>query len=244
MWAVIPLKEFINAKQRLSGFLLPSERVSLFKAMVEDLLSVVSQHPDLQGTVLVSDDYTVKNLAQQHGLELITERELGVKGLNEVVKATVNKLAQRGIDDVMIIHGDLPLLSEQEISTLIKLHKQVKSPVITIAQDGAGQGSNCLLSTPASKMHFQYGANSLQKHSVHAQEISASLQVINLAGAQCDIDTPADLIALVNHPLLVKASQTKRYLDESGIAKFIRNILTESLVPLSLCATVNYQQLD
>jgi len=244
MWAVIPLKNFNNAKQRLSGLLLPSERVNLFKAMVEDLLTVLAQHPDLHGTILVSDDFTVKNLAQQHGLELVTETELGVNGLNEVVQATVNKLALRGIDDVMVIHGDLPLLTEQEISILIKSHQQAKSPAITIAQDTAGQGSNCVLCTPASQMHFQYGVNSLLKHKAHAIKISASLQIINLAGAQCDIDTPADLITLVNHPLLVKTSQTKRYLDESGITEFIRNIPEESSASHSLCSTVNYQQLD
>ncbi len=244
MWALIPLKRYGQAKQRLSGFLMPGERISLLKAMLEDLLFVLCGHPEIESVLLVSDEPTVKKMALDKALELITEEELGVNGLNDVVQAAVSKLAQRGIDDVMVIHGDLPLLTEQEISILIKSHQQAKSPAVTIAQDIEGQGSNCVLCTPASQMHFQYGVNSLQKHRVHAQEISASLQIINLPGAQCDIDTPVDLIKLVNHPLLVKASQTKRYLDESGIAEFIRNIPAESLAPLSLCATVNYQQLD
>lgn len=244
MWALIPVKRYCQAKQRLSGFLMPGERINLFKAMLEDLLGVLCDHPDIESVLLVSDEPAVNKLAIDKGLELLTEKELGVNGLNNVVQAAVTKLMQRGIDDVMVVHGDLPLLNEQEISILIQSHQQAKLPAVTIAQDTEGQGSNCVLCTPASKMYFQYGVNSLQKHSVHAKEISASLQIISLAGAQCDIDTPADLIELVNHPLLIKTSQTKRYLDESGIAEFIRNIPAESLAPLSLCATVNYQQLD
>ena len=37
MWAVLPLKDFVSAKQRLSGVLSATARRRLFHAMVEDV---------------------------------------------------------------------------------------------------------------------------------------------------------------------------------------------------------------
>ena len=54
MWSVLPLKDFVSAKQRLSGVLSAAERHRLFHAMVEDVLSVLTQAPSIDGTVIVS----------------------------------------------------------------------------------------------------------------------------------------------------------------------------------------------
>jgi 2-phospho-L-lactate guanylyltransferase len=239
MWVIIPLKVFSQAKQRLSGFLMPGERVAIFKAMVEDLLNVVGQHPDLAGVVLVSDDNDVADLAIKYSLELMTEKELGVGGLNEVVQAATAKLARRGIDDVMVIHGDMPLLTKHEISRLVALHNQALRPAVTIAQDSAGLGTNCMLCSPASLMSFQYGTNSLQKHQLHAINIGAQLQTIDLPGAGCDIDTPDDLIELVNSPALSCANFTNSYLEDSGIASYVKSLFSEQSAYLDQRFTFN-----
>ena len=64
MWAVLPLKDFVSAKQRLSGVLSATERRRLFHAMVEDVLSVLIQAPSIVGIVIVSDDPTAALMAR------------------------------------------------------------------------------------------------------------------------------------------------------------------------------------
>jgi len=44
--ALLPLKEFAAAKQRLSGLLSAAERTQLFQAMVEDVLLVLTAQGD------------------------------------------------------------------------------------------------------------------------------------------------------------------------------------------------------
>ena len=43
IWAVVPVKEFANAKQRLAGALTPDQRRGLCAAMLEDVLNRIAR---------------------------------------------------------------------------------------------------------------------------------------------------------------------------------------------------------
>ena len=49
MWAVLPAKDLVDAKQRLADALSPPERRLLFRTMYEDVLSVLAEVPGLDG---------------------------------------------------------------------------------------------------------------------------------------------------------------------------------------------------
>ena len=91
VWAVLPLKDFVNAKQRLSGVLAPHERRHLFHTMVEDVLDVLANHPLIENTVIVSDDPSAELLADRYQLSCWPESSLALapaaKGLSAVVDA-------------------------------------------------------------------------------------------------------------------------------------------------------------
>jgi len=65
--------------------------------------------------------------------------------------------------------------------------------------DRAGEGSNCLLSTPPRVIDFCFGADSRARHRYAAQQ--AGSRWVEHSGAddslRCDIDHPDDLAALV-----------------------------------------------
>jgi 2-phospho-L-lactate guanylyltransferase len=42
IWAVVPVKDIRDAKQRLASVLAPHERAALFRAMLHDVLSALS----------------------------------------------------------------------------------------------------------------------------------------------------------------------------------------------------------
>lgn len=223
MWALLPLKSFANAKQRLSDVLTPEERAGLFQAMVQDVLKVLQLHPDIENTLIVSDDTAARELAQSYGADFLFEPTFnnswaaGEKRLNAAIQAGVNELAARGTDEVMIIHGDLPLISTSEISQLIRSHRQQGAFALTIAPDTHGVGSNCLLCTPAAGFTYCFGKNSFANHVSQANQLGMSLQTITLPGVGCDIDTPADLLTLINRAEQHSTSHTLRYLSTHGL---------------------------
>lgn len=230
MWALLPLKNFSGAKQRLSGVLTPEERSGLFLAMVRDVLSVLQSHPDIDNTLIVSDAAEAQQLARDFGAQCLTESSLNVSGLNEAVQAGVNVLAGRGIDDVMIIHGDLPLISSGDISQLIHTHQQqlmvardtqlTSIPMaLTISPDERREGSNCLLCTPASSMTYRYGCNSFALHTEQARKLSMPMRVVYMAGAACDVDTPHDLAILLRRATPDNASHSYAYMAEQALAE-------------------------
>ena len=54
IWAVVPVKEFEGAKQRLSSALSPDERRTLATTMLEDVLDAVSAVRELAGVLVVT----------------------------------------------------------------------------------------------------------------------------------------------------------------------------------------------
>ncbi len=56
IWAVVPVKEFARAKQRLAGLLSAGLRQKLADAMFEDVLESLSAVNDLAGIVVVTVD--------------------------------------------------------------------------------------------------------------------------------------------------------------------------------------------
>ncbi|WP_101757413.1 5-amino-6-(D-ribitylamino)uracil--L-tyrosine 4-hydroxyphenyl transferase CofH [Oceanicoccus sp. KOV_DT_Chl] len=229
LWALLPLKDFVNAKQRLSGVLAAHERRHLFHTMVEDVLDVLSVHPAIDHVVIVSDDPSAELLAEHYGVSCWDESSLlasadNTKGLSAVTDAAAGKIQQQGVDSLLVIHGDLPLINATEIQQLIDQHQASLSPCMTIAPDTVKEGSNCLIVSPPAALNFQYGAYSFQKHCEQAQQKKMAVNILTLTGAAADIDNPEDLILLCQET--DKTKHTLRYLQESGIANRVIAMMT------------------
>ncbi len=224
VWAVLPLKDFVNAKQRLSGVLQAHERRRLFHCMVEDVLGVLSTHPLLQQTLIVSDDPSAELLAARYGVEGWSESALPVtapeKGLSAVIGAVACRLQEQGVESMLVVHGDLPFLSESALNALIKTHQRHVGPAMTIAADSHGLGSNCLMLSPPNSICFQYGEGSYQKHCQSARAKGLAILEVVEEAIGWDIDSPDDLQALLNSTDHSKSSVC--YLYESGIADRLR----------------------
>lgn len=219
MWALLPIKTLAAAKQRLSSLLTPPQRQGLFTAMLEDVIAVLSRQPEISGITLVSNDPYVAQLAQRYNLELMPEAQLNARGLNAVVQAAVSALARRKIHDVMVVHGDLPMLDRGALSKLIGRHDREGDRRLTLAPDRHREGSNCLLATPASAFTFHYGADSYNLHLEQAAKSNFSSQVVVHQSTGCDIDYPEDLVYLLAHSSASQGQSTVNYLNEQRIAE-------------------------
>src|SRR5690625_7767477 len=78
-------------------------------------------------------------------VELLAEAELGAIGLNTVLMAALGRLAARGVDEVLLMHGDLPLVTSADLEHLRGAHARRPPGGQVGATNGCGTGSDALV---------------------------------------------------------------------------------------------------
>lgn len=222
MHALIPIKRLALAKQRLAAVLSPAERAQLAATMLADMLGVLARHPCLDGTIVLSDDPVAAALARRFGVEHLPEPALAAPGLNGAVQAAVAALDRRGIDELMVLHADIPLVTAAEITRLVLAHEARERPALTIAPDRHREGTNCLICSPARLFKFAYGRESFVRHVRQAASVGATLKVLEMPGIGFDVDWPQDLAELALRAGGEPATQAQAYLQDTRITARLR----------------------
>ena len=225
LWVVIPVKDFVNAKQRLSGVLSPSERRALSQAMVEDMLECLRQVGAIDGVLLVSDDPGAELLAYRYGARVIKEKGHS-RGLNAAVEQAARYLPSLGASHMLVLHGDLPGITSRDVNTLIAELCPPGEPMLRLAPDARRQGSNGLLCSLPAPIGFRYGNDSFTQHRAACEDNGTGFDVMDLPSLQLDIDTPRDLQQLLQRCRCADAVNTKTcgVLAEYGVANRLRQM--------------------
>src|SRR5919106_5010003 len=165
LWAIVPVKPLRRGKSRLAGALSEEERTELNRALLQNTLKTFSDLREVEEVLVISRDPQALAIARNHGAR--TVREDGQPELNTALKrATVvaQVYATRG---VLVLPADLPLVSRDDILTLIGRARE--PPVVVIAPDRHGTGTNALLISPAGLIEYDFGENSFQRHCQRAE---------------------------------------------------------------------------
>ncbi|MEW6285600.1 MAG: 2-phospho-L-lactate guanylyltransferase [Chloroflexota bacterium] len=189
IWAIVPVKPLRRGKSRLAGALSEDERAELNQALLQRTLNTLKDIKELEQVLVISRDPHALAVARQHGAR--TVREDGQPELNTALaRATVVAQihATRG---VLILPADLPLISREDVLTLIA--KAVEPPVVVIAPDRHGKGTNALLISPSGLIEYDFGENSFQRHCERAKQAGARLEIVDLPSLGLDLDVPEDL---------------------------------------------------
>lgn len=189
IWAIVPVKPLRRGKSRLAGTLSEDERAELNQSLLKHTLTTLSDIKELEQVLVVSRDPHALTIARQHGAR--TVREDGQPHLNTALtRATVvaQVYATRG---VLILPADLPLISREDVLTL--LGKAVDPPVVVIAPDRHGKGTNALLISPSGLIEYDFGEGSFQRHCELAKQAGARLEIVDLPSLGLDLDLPEDL---------------------------------------------------
>lgn len=189
IWAIIPVKPLRRGKSRLAGALSEDERAELNQSLLQHTLKTLADIRELEQVLVVSRDPHALTIARQHGAR--TVREDGQPLLNTALtRATVvaKVHATRG---VLILPADLPLISREDVLTLIE--KAGEPPVVVIAPDRHGKGTNALLISPSGLIEYDFGENSFQRHCERAKQAGARLEIADLPSLGLDLDLPEDL---------------------------------------------------
>jgi 2-phospho-L-lactate guanylyltransferase len=189
--ALVPLKDLVEAKSRLSGLLRPAERRALAQAMAEDVLSTLTQHPGFEQVILLSDDPGADMLAQKYGADHWPESALECRGLNNVIARSCDLLFRQSESPVVVLHADLPCLDSADLTAV--LHALYLHDGLVLACDRLAAGTNLLAFTANSRPEFLFGVNSCTKHCASAVELGIRHHVVFRAGTSLDVDTPEDI---------------------------------------------------
>ncbi|GBE24601.1 MAG TPA: 2-phospho-L-lactate guanylyltransferase [Actinobacteria bacterium] len=186
-WAIVPVKAFGVAKQRLSTVLNAEQRSRLGKAVAArtiDAFATAGAH-----VAVVTADRDVERWAQRRGYQVVAEHSAmygaGLNGAVAVGRATATIAFSRWV----AVHADLPLITVASARVALEAVDMTHHGVIVPSRDG---GTN-LLSGPV--VSFRYGPGSFALH--HRQMPLADVLVSpNLS---IDLDSPSDLAAVRRH---------------------------------------------
>ena len=210
MWAVVPIKDFTNAKERLSQILSLQERHILARAMAEDVLRSLLGVSELEGIAVVTRDAEAQALCAELGVRVLTEAEN--QGQTVAVMVASRTLKDEGVDSVLTIPGDVPLVLPQDIQSVLAAHGE--SPAMTIVPARDHQGSNCVTLSPPGCVTLRFGDNSFYPHLDAARQKGIEPLTVELENLGLDIDTPDDLEELVRQPVRTRAQE---FLAAAGV---------------------------
>jgi 2-phospho-L-lactate guanylyltransferase len=190
--AVLPVKSFGRAKQRLGDALGSAERVELARAMVGDVLAALGRVPGIDGVVVVTAEPAAVRAAEAAGAVVVHDPEEA--GQSAAAARGVAAAVERGAGRVLLVPGDCPALDPGEVGRL--LDAPHAPPHVTIVPDRHGTGTNALLIEPPRALAPSFGPGSFARHAAHARAAGVAVTVTDVPSLGLDVDTPGDLAAL------------------------------------------------
>jgi len=189
--AVLPVKRFGAAKQRLAAGISGGQRRDLAEAMVADVLEAIGLARAIERTIVVTGDPIAQELAAEAGTEVVPDPEDA--GHVEAALAGIARAEADGAERVVLLAGDCPLLDPRELDRLLT---GVPGNYVGVVPDRHGTGTNALLLSPPSAIVPAFGEGSRDRHVEAARQARVPFGIEELPSIELDLDTPADVIAL------------------------------------------------
>ncbi len=193
---LIPVKDLRHAKQRLADVLSQERRTALAITMLDDVLAAVSGWQARPPVALVTGYAPAKDLAAKYGFDVIEDNDNA--GESEAIAMATRAALARGATETMVVPGDMPLITSDE---LIAVYAAAPSRGLVLVPSADGRGSNAVLRRPGDIIPLRFGNDSFILHFRAAEATGQPVIVLRLPGIGLDIDTPADLQAVLAVPV-------------------------------------------
>jgi 2-phospho-L-lactate guanylyltransferase len=187
--AILPVKSFNAAKQRLAGVLGAGSRQALAQAMFSDVLTTLRHVPGLDAVAVVTSDRVAESAALGERVQVLRDTEQA--GQSAATLIGIRYAQAAGYERVLLVPGDTPLVDPQDLSRLLGVETAV-----AIVPDRHGTGTNALLLSPPDAIAPSFGPGSFERHVVAARAAAIAYSIERVPGLMFDVDTPDDLADL------------------------------------------------
>ncbi len=189
--AVLPVKRFGAAKQRLAPGMGATHRAELAAAMLEDVLEAISAARAIERTVVVTSEPGAIEPARAASAELVPDPDEG--GHSGAALAGIARARELGAECVVLLPIDCPLLAPRELERLLT---GMPERYVAVVPDRHGTGTNALALAPPDAIEPSFGEGSCARHGAAARAAGIAYGVEELPSLALDLDTPADVVAL------------------------------------------------
>ena len=196
--AVVPVRGSSSAKTRLAALFTEDERLALVWAMLRRLVDEIEASGAIERTLIVTrDELAVRNNVEPRETLTVLQQGPTAHGLNGGLEVAREWALVNGYDVMLVMPGDLPLASAEDIRSLI----EAEGDLVVAADRGAG-GTNAirldLLSPKAREFRFRMGLESLQHNLDQATRLGLETQIVTRPNLAHDLDVPEDWADLVS----------------------------------------------
>jgi 2-phospho-L-lactate/phosphoenolpyruvate guanylyltransferase len=191
--AILPIKSFGSAKQRLAGMLGNGARQALVQAMFQDVLMSLRRVEGLDEIAVVTANTMAQRAAKGEGV-LLLEDDLE-HGHSEAALIGVRHAVHAGFDRALLVPGDTPLIDPLEVDGLLR-GAEADGAGLVVVPDRHGEGTNALLLNPPTAIEPAFGPGSRERHCALAEAAGIAYRVEEVPSLAMDVDTPDDLAAI------------------------------------------------
>jgi 2-phospho-L-lactate guanylyltransferase len=214
--AILPVKRFDAAKQRLGESLGAATRATLAAAMFADVLTQLGRATAIDTIIVVSGERAVQKAAHEAGATLV--EDTADKGQSHAALAGIARAAAMGHDRALLVPGDCPLLDPAEVDALLG---STGDQDVAIVPDRHGEGTNALALDPRGRFEPRFGPGSRARHVEQAERKGLAYRVVTVPSLDLDIDTGDDLRRLADalDSAHGRAPRTRGVLSQIGRAR-------------------------
>jgi 2-phospho-L-lactate guanylyltransferase len=208
--ALVPAKALDRAKGRLAALLTEDERRQLALAMLEDVIKALQAVPEIDSVAVISPDAEVLDAARALAPDAIEEPP-SVRGLNQALAHGLSVMSNRP-SALLVVLADVPAVKPADIKEVLDALPADRGIVIA---PSSAKGTSALALRPPDVIPFRFGEQSFQNHKREAAARKIEHTIVRNDALANDIDEPADLKRLLEHPA---ETATHRLLARLGIA--------------------------
>ncbi|MGH2781300.1 MAG: 2-phospho-L-lactate guanylyltransferase [Thermoleophilaceae bacterium] len=191
--AILPVKSFGAAKQRLASALSPGARRELARAMFADVLDALLEVPDLDEIAVVAADREAASAITPatHGAPVRRLSDTEQAGQSAAALIGIRHALEHGFERVLLVPGDTPLIDPAEVAALL-----ARAAPVAVVPDRHGTGTNALVLSPPDAIEPSFGPGSRARHEAAAATAGVPDPVEEVPTLMLDVDTVDDLAAL------------------------------------------------
>ncbi len=185
--AILPIKRFNEAKQRLVPEVSPGLRRLVVEAMLSDVLVALRRATAVEATLAVTADADAERIAAAYGALLLSDPG---GGHSRAAGEGIRYALERGFERAFLVAGDCPALDPSEVDALLDRSTPERS--VLVVPDRHGAGTNALVLSPPDALEPAFGPGSRERHEQLAAAAGVPCEVAEISTLALDVDTPED----------------------------------------------------